>query len=389
MARPDVPAITSGGSLRRHMVTVPHDSVRPYAVNTVENPSWSRMACTSSTGTTAAPVTPNRNDERSYSSRRRSANNVWYKRRRPRQHGDPLGRYPLHHRGRVEDRFGHHRRPRHQAGQDPGLVAEGVEERVDHQVAITGGQADDGGPRPEGPQTLGVRGRRTLGVARGARGEDHVRDVVGTDGGRPPCRLGRVDALARSEIRRQTDDAVPLRPATLVAQQHRPLQIADVFTTEQGGIVDPQEAAHGEEGGGSRGAQEVTGLGPLEARCSSAPAPPRRARHPTPPASTRHSWAPTWPRAPRARHRRRYNPGRSGRPLRPAPRRRRVSPSTSASASPKRVAPSATSRGMVPQVRSARGSSSSAGAPPIPDPAAPRSTEVSEGGLTGAGCSRR
>ncbi len=29
MARPDVAATISGGSLRRHMVTVPHDSVSP------------------------------------------------------------------------------------------------------------------------------------------------------------------------------------------------------------------------------------------------------------------------------------------------------------------------------------------------------------------------
>ncbi len=77
MARPEVPAMISGGSLRRHIVTVPHDSVSPYAVSTVSKPSSARMACTSSTGTTAAPVTPRRSEERSWSARRGSASSVW------------------------------------------------------------------------------------------------------------------------------------------------------------------------------------------------------------------------------------------------------------------------------------------------------------------------
>ena len=44
----------------------------------MSNPSSSRIAWTSSTGTTAAPVTPRRSDDRSYSSRRGSARSVWY-----------------------------------------------------------------------------------------------------------------------------------------------------------------------------------------------------------------------------------------------------------------------------------------------------------------------
>lgn len=50
--------------------------------------------------------------------------------------GDPLGG-DLGERGlHAEDRLGDHRRAAQQTGDDAGLVAEGVEERVDDQVAV-------------------------------------------------------------------------------------------------------------------------------------------------------------------------------------------------------------------------------------------------------------
>ena len=54
------------------------------------------MACTSSTGTTAAPVTPRRSDDRSCS-RAGVGQQGLVQRGRAGQHGDALGRDPLHH----------------------------------------------------------------------------------------------------------------------------------------------------------------------------------------------------------------------------------------------------------------------------------------------------
>ena len=65
MGLPTVVAITSGGSSAEQTETVPVVSVRPYAVTTDGTPSSSRMRRISSTGTTAAPVTDVRTDERS------------------------------------------------------------------------------------------------------------------------------------------------------------------------------------------------------------------------------------------------------------------------------------------------------------------------------------
>ena len=69
IARPDVCEIVSGSSSGRQIDTVPVDSVSPYAVTIVVNVSSSRIRRIISTGTAAAPVTANRNDDRSYVSR--------------------------------------------------------------------------------------------------------------------------------------------------------------------------------------------------------------------------------------------------------------------------------------------------------------------------------
>ena len=97
---------------------------------------------------------------------------------RARQHGDALGRHPLQDHVHVEDRLGDDGGPGHQAGQDPGLVAERVEERVDDQVAVPSAQPDHLGPGGEGPQRLAVGGHRPLGVPGRPRGEDQVGEVV-------------------------------------------------------------------------------------------------------------------------------------------------------------------------------------------------------------------
>ena len=184
------------------------------------------------------------------------------------QHGHALRLNALHDPPGVEDRLGDHRRPRHQAGQDAGLVAEGVEERVHHEVAVARAEAHDGGPGAEGAQRLRVRRRRALGVARRAGGEDEVRHVAGLHGHGPRRRLFRLDAGARVEELGQAAhrDGRRRGPRFLVAQQDDPLQRAHVLAHEEGGVVDPQEAAHGQKHRRARRTQDVPRLAALEAR---------------------------------------------------------------------------------------------------------------------------
>jgi hypothetical protein len=63
-ARPDVPATSSGGSPGRHIVATTA-SVSPYAVSTDSKPSSRRIRSTSAAGTSAAPVTARRSEDRS------------------------------------------------------------------------------------------------------------------------------------------------------------------------------------------------------------------------------------------------------------------------------------------------------------------------------------
>ena len=65
MGRPHVVATVTASSSGRHIVPKPLASVSPYAVNTMSMSSSSCMRSISTTGTTAAPVTANRNDVRS------------------------------------------------------------------------------------------------------------------------------------------------------------------------------------------------------------------------------------------------------------------------------------------------------------------------------------
>lgn len=68
MGRPQVVAMVSSSSSTEHAVTVPDDSVSPYAVTTCGNSS-DLIRRTSATGTSAAPVTASRSDDRSCSAR--------------------------------------------------------------------------------------------------------------------------------------------------------------------------------------------------------------------------------------------------------------------------------------------------------------------------------
>ena len=137
--------------------TVPVASVSPYAVSTVSMPSSDQSRSTSSTGTTAAPVTTSRRVERSYRLAFGMVEDRLEDGRRPGQHRDALLRDPGEQTVDVEDRLGHHGGPGHQTGQDARLVAEGVEERVDDEVAVARAQTDH----------LATRSRRCAATGRG------------------------------------------------------------------------------------------------------------------------------------------------------------------------------------------------------------------------------
>ena len=159
-------------------------------------PSSDHSPSTSSTGTTAAPVTTRRRVERSNSLRSGWSRMDW------KMVGGPgsteirsLSIRPTSTVD-VEDRFGDHGGPGHQAGQDARLVSEGVEERVDDQVAVAPAQPHHLGPGGEGPQRLAVGGHGPLGTPGGPRGEHQVGEVAGGDRGRSAGgHVGRARAL--------------------------------------------------------------------------------------------------------------------------------------------------------------------------------------------------
>ena len=132
-------------------------------------------------------------------------------RRRAREDGDPRVLDQPHRLVDVEGRDRVERRPGEQTDDDADLVAEGVEERVDHQVAVVLPDPAELGPRARDADGLAVRAHRALGAAGGAGGEQDVGDVVRADRGagrrgaaapgRPGRREGRRPARRRPRRR--------------------------------------------------------------------------------------------------------------------------------------------------------------------------------------------
>ncbi|MGX1504290.1 UNVERIFIED_CONTAM: hypothetical protein RKD43_002915 [Streptomyces graminofaciens] len=119
--------------------------------------------------------------------------------RRAGQHGDPF-RGDVREDGlHVEDGLRDHRGAAGEAGDDARLVAEGVEERVHDQVAVTLAQPGELAPQVVAAQGLGVGDDRALGAAGGAGGEDEIGGVVGGDGGGALPHLPGVHAVAAGE----------------------------------------------------------------------------------------------------------------------------------------------------------------------------------------------
>jgi hypothetical protein len=177
------------------------------------------------------------------------------------QHGDPLLRHPGHHAGHVEDQVGDDGGALDQAGQDPGLEPEGVEERVDDQVAVALPQAHHVGPVGEGPDAGAVPEHRALRGTGGARGEQDVAQVVRADGRRP---------LRRRVVGHRVGPRQQLRPrggvGSVGAPEHHDLLDAgrEALVGDQLDVVGAQELGGREQHPGPGGAQHVRGLGSLE-----------------------------------------------------------------------------------------------------------------------------
>ena len=106
-------------------------------------------------------------------------------RRRPRQHRDGFGLEVSTHNLEVEHWFWVDGGPSHETGQESRLVAKGVEEGIDDQVAVAVTESHDRGPGAEGPERLRVTGRDALRVPGCPRGEDEVRRRVRVHCGAP------------------------------------------------------------------------------------------------------------------------------------------------------------------------------------------------------------
>jgi hypothetical protein len=113
----------------------------------------------------------------------------------------------------------------------------------------------------------------TLGVSGGARGEDQVRKIIGLHAGGPRRRHGRMDALAGLEKGGQSRDrhcgahtgsVARGGRGVLVAQEDDTSQVAGVLARQHGRIVEPEEAAHGDERRGAGVADDVGRFTTLE-----------------------------------------------------------------------------------------------------------------------------
>ena len=100
-------------------------------------------------------------------------------RRCAREDGDPLGLARAASSRRDRTSPPGRASPGQQADHDADLVAEGVEERVDHQVAVVAGGPRRARPTPRDADGLAVRAHRALAATGGAGGEEDVGHVVG------------------------------------------------------------------------------------------------------------------------------------------------------------------------------------------------------------------
>ena len=170
---------------------------------------------------------------------------------RPGQRGDGVLGDVRHGHRDVEHRLRDEGGADREAGDDAGLVPEGVEERVDDEVAVVAAEADDGRPVGEAAQRLAVGGDHALRVPRGARREEDVGRVVARRA-RPPAR--RPSAWLDRRRRRRGTSAHGVGAGGGVAAEHDGvLEVRQVVALEHGDVVVAEEAVdrHEDAGPGS------------------------------------------------------------------------------------------------------------------------------------------
>ena len=176
------------------------------------------------------------------------------------QHRDPLDRYALHHRSHVEHRVGDHGRPGDEAGQYPGLEAEGVEEGVDDQVPVAPLEPHHLRPAPIGATDRPVRQHGPLGLAGGARGEHDVADVAGGHRRGPGGPLGLVGLVGPGQKVGESHGAADGAP-----HDHDLAQGGGTpGSVQHPRVVGAEEVGDGEQQPGPGPVQHVGGLGAFE-----------------------------------------------------------------------------------------------------------------------------
>ncbi len=190
---------------------------------------------------------------------------------RPGEYGDPLGGDVREDGVHVEHGLRDHRGPAHQAGDDPRLVAEGVEEGVHDQVAVALAQSGELAPHVVAAQGLGVGDDRALGAAGGAGGEDDVGGGLGADGlGALADRCGRYAVPARQEVLPRAEGVggvVGEDDDLFQVRQSRQRSGAGALgrgAAQGGDVGGTEEGAGDEEQPGPAALQDVRGLRALE-----------------------------------------------------------------------------------------------------------------------------
>jgi|GEM_PF-5763034 len=198
-------------------------------------------------------------------------------RRRAGEHGDPHRLHQSHRLPGVEDRLRHQRRPADQAGQQARLEAEGVEERVHHQIPVVRRQQAAVRPGPGDGQRPFVRGHRALAPPGRPGGEHDVADVIRAHRPRPPARLGGRDRrrppLERSPVAGHPyDQAEPIQASAARPAVYPAVRRAARTTRltrrgpERRQPVDAEEVTGHEQGAGAAAADHVQRLGTGEPR---------------------------------------------------------------------------------------------------------------------------
>ncbi|MNQ73226.1 hypothetical protein D3C85_879500 [compost metagenome] len=179
-------------------------------------------------------------------------------RRWPGQHGDAFALHAFEHGLHVEHLLRQEGAATHQRCQPAGLVAEGVEERIDDQVAIALAQTDDIAPVPHDSQVLAVAGHHAFGFTSGARGEQHVGQGL---------RANALFAGAQGQLRhigRQIHKPLPGQGARIgTTHADDVAQGWQVFRRQHAGVVRAEEFADGKQYAGAAFAQDVAGLAAL------------------------------------------------------------------------------------------------------------------------------